>query len=243
MATRFYFPASGNVAYADPNGVTDWDVFSSTFQQCGPLITSKLTTSLTIAGGAEVSASPQSILMWRAVSLPLDAQTISGNVKGQVRCFEPNVAADMFVKVVIRLVNPDMTHKAYIYDGGSPASGTEMATTPTNRRMFPGGSVAITSQVAAAGDHIVVEIGAYANNVVTTSYAPSMYINDSSGTDQPEDEAATTAARDTWIEFDDTITFSSTQMHAEAVEYFHEEIVLAPAPNAGQVWPRGAGWP
>src|SRR4030095_15085628 len=114
------------------------------------------------------TASPTLRAMGRTVWGPLAAQTISGTVKGQMRCAESNAGANATLAMGIKLVQPDGTDRATLLalTASDAATATnEMVvstTTPTNlafKNAADAASISLTSQTATAGDYLVIEWG------------------------------------------------------------------------------------
>ena len=173
-------------------------------------------------GGAETSATaPYDVILRQFVSEPLQAQTISGTVKGQIRARESDPAAQMCAALVIRVVSNDgLTERGVLlaYFPAALSSGFDPATS-TNRKFPP--STALTSVTCQDGDRIVVEIGHRAFNTVTTSYTGYVWFNNTIGTaDLPEDEI-TTDNLCPWIEFSQALLWDQVQVNQAVaqVEY------------------------
>jgi hypothetical protein len=110
--------------------------------------------------------------MWaQFVSAPIEGQVLSGNIVGQIQCFDSvplnkvdPFQEDVYTVLIARLVANDGTHKAVLLNGiglssnGIPESNGGLSLY-TNRHTCP--VTAISTTVAEAGDRIVVEIGTY----------------------------------------------------------------------------------
>ena len=198
MPTRIYLPSTG-AAEITPAFSADWEkTTGATRIKC---VVTKITSSAaSITSSENVSTSPYDVLTRQYVSDPLKAQTISGTVKGQIRCQEANADADYCAAMLIRVVSGDGTVERGVLLSYFPASlASEYATAALTNRSFPP-STALSPVVAQAGDRLVIEVGTRSFNVHTTSRNATHSFGDISGTDLPEDETTTTASN-AWVEF------------------------------------------
>jgi hypothetical protein len=157
------------------------------------------------------------------VSDPLaSAGTLSGNVKGIIRCQESAVAANMKAQLLIKVVSRDGTTvrgTALAHQTAALSGTNEFGTTLTNRK-FPldwaaSPGTALTNVSYSAGDRIVLEIGYRNDTANTTTYTATMSFGDGVGVDLAEDQTST-AANCPWIEFDATLTFEDVPYLAGA---------------------------
>lgn len=193
---RLYLPSSGAAAVSPAFDSLWVSTGSADRLKC---VTTKISSAMTNKAVTGVSVVNQ--LARQYVSDPIAAQTISGNIKGQVRAFESLNAANAFSRIVVYVVSNDgSTVRGTLV---SVQSGTEFPLSATNRP-YPS-STAVTSVVASAGDRIVIEYGAVQSNA--SSYTVTLSFGDDSASDLPED-ATTTAANNPWIEFSQAITLA-----------------------------------
>jgi hypothetical protein len=154
------------------------------------------------------------------VSDPLASSgTLSGNVKGIIRCQESATAANMRAQLLIKVVSRDGTTVRGTALAHQTAAGTEFGTTLANRK-FPldwaaSPGTALTNVAYSAGDRIVLEIGYRNDTTSTTTYTATMSFGDNVGTDLAEDQTST-AANCPWIEFDANLTFENVPYLAGA---------------------------
>lgn len=142
---------------------------------------------------------------------PIGAQTITGNVVGQIRICENTAPLDASAQMVVRVIGADAsTVRGTLLAASSAGLSSEFVAATLTNRTFPlGGLAAMSSVDSAEGDYIVIEFGyrkREANNFLR--YCQFSY-GDDSGTDLPSDQTTTTA-NDPWIEFSNTITLPST---------------------------------
>ena len=93
MATRLYIHHSTTYpvpADFTPQYNTDWDYYTSGYYGRSFITTTKRSSVQTYTEGYKTSGitAPVDILMRQYVSMPLEAQTISGTFKGQLQCCE-----------------------------------------------------------------------------------------------------------------------------------------------------------
>jgi len=206
MATRFYLGSTAAPGIA-PAFSASWDL--TTFAGRLGLITTpgagSNAQSLAGTGSANTNR-----LWTQFISTALSAQTISGNVKGQIQALETNLTDDYCPQLIIRVFSSDgLTERGVLLAADNSALSNEFALVTTNAK-FPRGYVspgpALTNVVAQANDVLVVEVG-FLQFSTSVANARRTY-NSSAGAaaDLPEDESDTTALR-TWIEFSQTLSF------------------------------------
>jgi len=141
------------------------------------------------------------------VSDPISAQTITGTIKGQIKCLESSALANFSYAIVVKVVSGDgSTVRGTLYTDFSDTGAEFDDATRTNRK-FPAAGSALGSVVAQAGDRIVIEIGARKNGTNASSRTATLTVGDSVASDLPEDEVET-GVLNPWIEFSQTIKFS-----------------------------------
>ncbi|HEX4611490.1 MAG TPA: hypothetical protein VH092_25070 [Urbifossiella sp.] len=216
MVTRFYLPSTG-AADASPGFDAGWEYTAAADRlKC---VTTKISSSMTSKTGTETSSTAnEDILVRQYVSDPIGAQTITGTVKGQIRAQESGSSGDQRAQVVIKVVSNDgSTVTGTLLAMDTSALSNEFATTLTNRKFPKGSSGASLSSVAAnSGDRIVIEIGARKGDASSTNFVATLSFGDNSGTDLAEDEVTTTA-NNPWIEFSQTLSFSTGMIGSAAV--------------------------
>lgn len=213
MATRFYLgtydtaPDGGLVA---PTFDASWEQTTSAVRsRMRPFKRNSAFASLTIA---ESSTSGTFDFLFRQyISDPLNAGSITGTVKGIIRCLESATDADMRAQMLIKVVSRDgttTTGTLLAHDASALTSEFD-ATTLTNRK-FPlawaGAGTALGSVSAAQGDRVVIEIGVRAHNVTATSKTATLRFGESGGADLAEDETST-VDDNPWIEFSQDLSF------------------------------------
>lgn len=153
------------------------------------------------------TAGQDSILIQFA-SLPLAAQTVSGNVKAIIRASEAATNGDFRSQMNIRIVGWEgNVFRGTLLAHGTGALASEWATTLTNRKFpvnYAGAGGALTPVAAQLGDRLVVEVGFRCHGTNTNG---TIDIGDASLTDLAEDEVGT-AQDNPWIEFDNDLVFA-----------------------------------
>ncbi len=209
MPTRIYFLSSGEAAvtpstWAFSAQIAAPDTFAG--------VTTPIASAMTSRTGATGTTSPIHRAMGRHVIGPLQAQTISGTVKGQMRGSENNAGANGTLAIAIKIITPAGADRGVLL-AATASTGTatppEFSTSLINRRMqnaaasfAPG----LTSQSATAGDYLVIEWGFRA--ATTTSRNIVLVLGDDSVSDLGENETAT-AADNPWIEFSGDLLFEA----------------------------------
>jgi hypothetical protein len=167
------------------------------------------------------------------VSEMLSAQTISGTIKGQIRCYESNVGVNATTAVHIRVCNEDgsIIRGTVLPISASDATTTppEFSTTLTNRRFQDAGelfAIVLTGLAVQERDRLIIELGFREVGTTTTRYMRHSY-GDNSGTDLPENNTTTTA-NNPWIEFNNTILHLP---RAAVLEDRHVSDVVSNAPS------------
>lgn len=167
MATKFYL-LNQTAPYTPATIRGAWD-------DSAGAVTRALSTSKTGGGSfttvarAETNASNTwDVLLYRGVSGPLAAQTISGTVDVVIGALESNSAADFYWHIHIYATQGDSdTPRGTLLTDYVENTTNEFPTTATGRALQS--AQALTSLAVSAGDRLVVEIGYIARNSVTTS--------------------------------------------------------------------------
>lgn len=216
MSTRLYMPSAGTGAVS-PAFDSSWEKTSTGASNIRPMLPWKTgSANATVSDGTtgNTPAGAFDVCVWQGISLKLAGSgTISGNVKGQLRCAEGAAAADMRIQWVLRVVDAaGTTVRGTLFGSDTAALSHEFNLTTLRNITFPrGGSAAPTSVNYVAGDRLVLEIGYRKHENATTSRTGSFSFGDVIGsTDLAEDETTTTADAP-WIELADTLSFQLEQ--------------------------------
>lgn len=205
MATRVYFRSEGT-----PDVTPSTWIFAS---QINPVsfpatLVKNSASTMTSKTEATGTTSPIAKAMGRAIIGPLNAQTLTGTVKGQMRGSESNAGANATLALAIKFIKPDGTDRGVLLaQTASDAAtvGHELTTALTNAKFedaAESAAISLTSRAASDGDYLVIEWG-FRSATTTTRNIVLSYGNDSA-TDLPED-TSTTAANNPWVEFSQTI--------------------------------------
>lgn len=211
MARRFYLPSSGAAPVSPNFGLIGfWN--NTTGADRIKLSRHRSGTSMADKTASESTDVTQYYTLARQyVSDTLIAQTIAGNVKGQIRCAEDNSDADFSYNIKVGVVSNDgTTLRGTLLNSNSAVMTTEFATSLTNRNFPP--STALSSVTAQDGDRLVIEVGFSSFNTILAQRTATFRLGDNGSTDLAEDETSTTD-NVPWIEFSQTI-------------YFDDEILL-----------------
>jgi hypothetical protein len=241
VATRLYLPSSTDpAAPISPGFDAAWEVTASAIRRILELTKddpSALVSSGAASGALNTPAQAVDVLVAQYVSAPISGTpTISGAIKGQVRAFESNAAADLRMQCVIRVVSNDgSTVTGTLIAASAAALSSEFNTALRNIKIPLGGSTVPASVTAADGDRIVVEIGYRKHEGATTTRTGTFSLGAiAGGTDLAEDETTTTANMP-WIEFADNITFQSISTRVSQVVLQTAIVPPATATRVSQV--------
>jgi len=139
----------------------------------------------------------------RLLTAPLAAQTISGTVKGQMRCRTNNAAGLSYTAARLLVLTPTGTVRGVLREllaQADTSGGLAFTTSATNRKIFRDGT--LSSVDCLAGDRVALEIG-----VRSTNATGFITVNATcSATDLPENETTTTDNAP-WIEFSTPLVF------------------------------------
>lgn len=147
-------------------------------------------------------------------SPPLRAQTISGNVKGQMLCKVASIGNLATLALSIRVIKPDHTVRGTLL---ATVGSDDLVNTPPNfavgtltNRPFQDASenttIALTSTAVSEGDYLLVEYGCR-QNIASNETVTIQCGADPAFGDLPEDSTSTDSGLNPWIEFDSDITF------------------------------------
>lgn len=180
--------------------------------------------SLAASGTSGHYTALQRFVLTRALA----AQTISGNVKGQIYAQESAAGDNYTVAIAIKVVQADGSDRGVLL---AVTASDDTSTTPpeiatassTNRRFLDASesaSIALSSLAVSAGDYLVVEVGVRQASTSTGLATMASRAEQSTGTDAPEDDTET-LARSHWLEFDANLEF----LDADAIEYYGSNAV------------------
>lgn len=200
---------------------------------------------------SDSSSSRQSLLYHQLASPRLEAQTISGTIKGQIRASVTNAAAAACLLMRARIVAFDGTERGVLYESTTAGAATsvsvtpgsdtyELSTTLTNRKLpagWSGAGAALSSVDAQEGDRLVVELGIRFTNTSSTTYQGTLQLGSASlTTDLAEDESST-SDHWPWIELSGDLAFvdEPTRDASQRALWIGDG---DPVPTLGQLWPR-----
>lgn len=204
MASRAYFP-DDIAALISPAIDAGWAGTVSLRRQATLI---KGVSALAAGSTISVAATGVSYIDRQYILGPIQAQTITGTVKGQLLARE-FAASDNVTRsnIGIRVVSSDGSTVRGTLLAIGVAGGTTAELSDTgfrNRKIAIAAS--LSSVDALAGDYIVIELGFRSPTAGTTPEAAFKYGENAS--DLPEDETQTTDGAG-WLEFSQTINLSS----------------------------------
>lgn len=211
MATRFYLPSSGAADVTPSIGGTWTASGSQVIRKMSPTKTGASNASVTLT--VDFSSGTASTLYAQYVSDMLAAQTISGNVAGQMRMNVSNTSGCTAVsRISVHVINSAGTVVATLLSGTSGSSSLPNVLT---NKSTPA-STALSSYGCANGDRICVEIGIIRTAGITSRNGLISF-GDVAATDLAVDNS-TTAGNSPWIEFSgDIIFFTGSKLAALGV--------------------------
>lgn len=211
MASRIYLPSTG-AAPISPAFSTEWDITGSADRiaavstRISSAMTAKAIANTTSAGNSDRDRLARQYIFGPIVG----SHTITGTIKGQIRCNESATNMNLRSQIVVRAVAPNATtFRGTLYAGdlatltGDPTSEWVL-TTNTNRAFPRGGAQAITSTAVQDGDYLVIELGGRGHSTINFQLGDLVF-GDDAGSDLPEDETTTTALNP-WIELSYTLS-------------------------------------
>jgi hypothetical protein len=207
LATRVYFPSTGSAAVTP----STWNFGAQINPVTLPGSRTKTATALTTKLEATGVTNPTARAMMRFVYGPLEGQSISGTVKGQMLGLESNAGANASLALAIKIIQPDGTDRAVLLAqtaGDSAAAGVELATGSLTNARFLDASEAnptLSTQTATRGDYLVIEIGF--RSATGTTRNISLRYGDTGSTDLTDGDTSSTTDNVPWIEFTDDIAF------------------------------------
>ena len=202
MPTRIYL-TYGIAAALIPPLDDAWERKYSIRSECG--VARKETDFQEISGYKSTSTNPYDIGLVQFISGPLQAQTISGTVKGQILARQ-DVGGNFGVAMVIKVLNAAGAPRGTLLSYFPAVIGTELSITATNRH-FPPAETALTELAIHDGDRLVIELGFRCYNVPSTIYDVFITVGDGAATDLPEDETEIDYLNP-WIEFSGGLVWS-----------------------------------
>jgi hypothetical protein len=205
MATRLYLP---NAVYSDitPAWETVWKKAGGYRYVCSPI--KQLTAFAEFSSYESNVAVNYDVGIVQYVSAPLQAQTISGTVKGQIMARESHADANFGIALLIKVVTPLGITRGILLSYFPDPIGTEFSSAFPINRKCPPAATALTELEIEDGDRLVIEIGFRSYNVATTSYTGYVIGGDADVADLPEDEAEV-ASLNPWIEFSGSLVWIS----------------------------------
>lgn len=209
MATRLYYN-SGGTAPISPTVHSGWTDTDSSFFRSTASATKQSSPYVNKINSVSTWRSPTLQVIGQFIYGPIGAQTITGNVKGQMYCSESNADTDAMRAIVARVVSADGTVvRGVLYSGLPGVLASEYAAGSQDsseiNRNFPASS-ALSSVDAQNGDYIVIEIGDAGFKGSSSARFMRHIILDDQATDAPEDETdSNRSTMNPWIEFSNTI--------------------------------------
>ena len=208
MATRFYLPST---LAADITPVythqASWNEVTSAVRR--KMVTVKNGAAMGDMAVLKADTAATNSLLRQYISRPLaGSQTISGTIKGTIRCKESgsNDNLNRVWSKVLLVSNDGTTLRGAFLNLGGYGPVNEYNTVLEARRIADGD--AITSQAVTDGDRIIFEVGIY-NTASGSGITGTMSFGDDSATDLGDNETDQTAYNP-FIEFSYTIAFQAT---------------------------------
>ncbi len=207
MATRLYLPATAAPTAINPTPDAAWE--DTSILARAVCRTTKINDTLATVSFTDATNTDKDILFRQYVSLELLAgQTITGSqaLKFQVRAQERVAGNNMFAAFGIRVIASDgsTVRKTVL---AVNRDGVEINNSALTNRASTATSAA-TNYTTLAGDRLVIEIGTGGDpaNTGGADHDTDLRLGDSSGSDLPENDTATTDDNP-WVELADTLTF------------------------------------
>lgn len=205
MATRLYFTALQTFTVpADPS----WEQTANAVIR---VLSTVKPTAIPFAStviSKSVATNPGDILMGQFISGALQAQTITGDVKGIIRALESAASTDAHAQTNIRVVTPSGTTRGTLLAHDASALTSEFSATTLTNRKFPlawaGSGTALSSVAAEDGDLLVIEVGF--RGFTASGPNCTLELGGTAATDLAEDETSTTQLTP-WFEFSADLLF------------------------------------
>ncbi len=193
MAFTTLYLSNRTASYTPATLRGTWDKTSvGVTRALGPVKTSDSGVNAEVASSIDFSghSAPFEILMYRGVSGPLAAQTISGTLQVIIGAYEAVGDADAFFHVHVYVTQGDSdTPRGTLLTDYIDSSGTELSTSAVGASLTS--AQTLSSLAISSGDRIVVEVGFSLRN--NTSRSVSLYCGteyDNSGLDLSADGVA-----------------------------------------------------
>lgn len=208
MATRLYLTTAGSTLSI--SGDASWEQNTLNAGDRRRLLSPTRIGSAFSTVVNNLGSGTQDSLILQYVSPPLEAQTVSGNVKAIIRTLEGIATANYRSQMLVRIIGWDgVTFRGTLLAHDAGALASEWSDTTLTNRKFPvnyaGAGGALTPVAAQQGDRLVVELGCRNHGGVSAN--ATLDVGDASLTDLAEDEVGTTQGNP-WIEFDNDLVFS-----------------------------------
>jgi hypothetical protein len=216
MVTRLYLPnQTGPDPSISPAFSATWGGVANAIRGI-PNTAKEQNTTLASNNSAlyvETSASAINVLHQQFVSVPLNAQVISGTYSAVVRGGSDASTALASLQAVLKVVSNDgATVRGTLYAGHSAAANSTAGAlgqnwaTATQTRIIPAGT-ALTTVTAQAGDRLVIELGHRFTNTTTTSQGGWMVFGDTTAVGDFALTAGLTTSLNPWLELSGDISF------------------------------------
>lgn len=215
MATRLYIPSSGAPAISPAFDTTPWP--TTTNAERRQLVTTRINSAMVSKDGVALLTSGTHELIYQCLIGPLNAQTVTGSFKGQLRARTTNLGARyMALRLISTNADGSVVTERLARTQASDATsnvppGYSNAATPVNRRFETSPANTFTLSFSNfdvdLGGYVGLEIG----NGSASSSSPrtgTIVFGDDSGSDLPEDETTDTA-NNPWVEFTHNFVFQT----------------------------------
>lgn len=218
MATRFYLESTGTPSVTPGSWGADWNYLNGTVDTW-PANTVVATTALTnLTHTNDGTGTAQFGARARFVSNPLAAQSLAGNLSGQLQASENNNSNNATIAVAVRVIdqigNLVATLLAVSASDDTGAAPPELTTTLTNRRMQDAAeatSIALSAYTCRDGDRIVIEIGV--REVRNTGTEVLRVGTNASGGDLAANNTETGTTFRPWVEISNNWTFQTVPVN------------------------------
>jgi hypothetical protein len=159
----------------------------------------------------DAQASKLYALMGQYVSQPLaaNASLNLGTIVGYIPCYESSSSMNACPTCIIRLVSKDgATVRGTLLSYIPTSTANEYATSTSYYTRAHPPSAAASALTVTEGDRIVVEVGTFWNNTVSTSYNSRMYLgSNSTQSDAPTGATSVATTTNPWVEFPNVPVF------------------------------------
>lgn len=226
MSTRFYFPSTGTPSIS-PAFDASWETTTNADRR--DMVTTRISSAMATLDGAGNSATTDQLLR-QYISAALAAQTITGTIKGVVRCYSVTGNAGVG-RLAVRVAKcasdgSGVTEIRAITFSSGTGTPPAMADGTLRSRRFAQTesdfSLELTDTAVSAGDRLIVEVG-YKDDSSNTSRRVGCSFGDDSSTDLAEDQTTTTADNP-WVEFSMDISFDGGAPAGQPTSRRHETI-------------------